>query len=97
MNTLTAFLKITARDGETLRISSGSRNYIVDGEKYYPYPLDRTQIQETNGLDADNLEIVATYAGLWNRATVRAQKWYDAEVLIFVKNFSKNIEIQSRR
>jgi len=84
---LAVFMKITAKDGTVLRVCNTTRNKIVDGETYFAYPLQPSQLQATNGLKPDNLEITAVYSGLFTAATLRAKKWLGARVEYRVMNY----------
>ncbi len=78
--TVGVFMKVTAKDGDIIRVWNGTRNKIVDGELYYAYPLASSQLQAAAGLKADNMEITAIYSGLFTAATLRAKKWQGARV-----------------
>jgi uncharacterized phage protein (TIGR02218 family) len=85
--TLGVFMKITAKDGDIIRVWNGTRNKIVDGETYYAYPLAPTQLQTANGLKSDNFDVTAVYEGLFTAATLRAKKWQGARVEYRVLNY----------
>ena len=84
---LALFLKITARDGSILTVWNGTKNKILDGETYYAFPVEPSQLQASNGLKPDNLEVTAIYSGLFNAATLRAKKWSGARVEYRTMNF----------
>lgn len=84
---LAVFLKITARDGSVLTVWNGTRNKILDGEIYYAFPIEPSRLEASNGLKADNLEVVAVYSGLFNAATLRAKKWSGARVEYRTMNY----------
>lgn len=85
--TVGVFVKITAKDGDVIRVWNGTRNKIVDGETYNAYPIAPTRLQASNGLKADNLDIVTAYSGLFNAATLRAKKWQGARVEYRILNY----------
>lgn len=85
--TVGVFMKVTAKDGDIIRVWNGTRNKVVAGETYYAYPLAPSQLQAANGLKADNLEIAAVYSGLFTAATLRKKKWQGARVEYQILNY----------
>lgn len=85
--TVGVFMKITARDGDIIRVWNGTRNKIVNGETYLAYPVAPSQLQATNGLKPDNVEVTAIYSGLFTAATLRAKKWQGARVEYQILNY----------
>jgi|GEM_PF-4056185 len=85
--TVGVFLKITAKDGDVIRVWNGTRDKIVGGELYKAFPVAPSQLQAANGLKADNLEVTSIYSGLFTNATLRAKKWQGARVEYQVLNY----------
>lgn len=84
---LSVFLTITARDGDTLRVWNGTRNKTIGGNVFYAYPVAPSRLQTKNGLTADNFEITAVYSGLFTAATMRAKKWMGARVVYETRDY----------
>lgn len=85
--TVGVFMRITAKDGDVLRVWNGTRNKVLDGQTYYAYPLAPSQLQSSHGLKADNLELTAIYSGLFTAATLRAKKWQGSRVEYRILNY----------
>jgi uncharacterized phage protein (TIGR02218 family) len=85
--TLAVFVKMTAADGDIIAVTNASKNKIINGLEYKSIPLSPTQLQSTQGLKADNLELVTILGGLYTSATLRARKWVGAKVEYAVYNY----------
>lgn len=67
-------------DGDVVRVTDHTRNLVVDSNEYISIIIDASQIQQTSGLEADNLEITTILNDAFSSQMLRNKKWYGARV-----------------
>jgi uncharacterized phage protein (TIGR02218 family) len=86
-SSLAIFIKLTAKDGDVIAVTNAAKNKKIDGVEYKSLPIQPTQLQSTQGLKADNTELITVLGGLYTAATLRARKWFGARVEYQVYNY----------
>lgn len=74
-------------DGEVLRFVNLSRNLVIEDETFTAFPMPQRQVQQKEGLDPDNTQMTAVYAGTFNAPNLRAGKWQGARVEYMIVNY----------
>lgn len=89
VTTIATLWKFTTRDeSKTIRWTNHTRPLEYDGETFVPGPLDPSELEQSEGLDPDNLDAqLVFYPGGFERDDVRNGVWTAARAEFWVVNF----------
>lgn len=89
VTTIATLWKFTTRDGsKTIRWTNHTRPLDYDGETFVPGPLDPSELEQSEGLDPDNLDAnLVYYEGGFERDDVRNGSWNAALAEFWVVNY----------
>lgn len=89
VTTIATLWKFTARDeSKTIRWTNNTRPLDFDGETYVPGPLDPSELEQSEGLDPDNLDAqLVFYEGGFERDDVRNGVWTAARAEFWIVNY----------